>query len=98
MPVLKNPSRADLLALTQESAWFRALRDPITGDIYAWPGNEAMHAEMAQRLGLDFKTLPELKRHSFLLWRRQIEETPKAGDLNDLVRMIAESDSSQDQP
>lgn len=98
MPVLKNPSRAELLALMQESEWFRAMRDPVTGDLYAWPGKEAMHAEMVQRLGINFRTIQELKRHSFLFWRSQIEEAPEAGDLADLARMIAESDSSQGQP
>lgn len=86
--VLKNPSRAELLALTQECEWFRALRNPATGDIYAWPCNDALHAEMVQRLGLDFKTMPELKRNSFLFWRQQVEDAPEARDLDELVRIV----------
>lgn len=53
IPVLKNPSPADLLKMfdEHETDTLRALSGD-KGDIYAWPFHAAMHGEMKKYLGL----------------------------------------------
>lgn len=83
--VEKNPRRSTLEKLARGGS-FRALRDPATGDIYAWPANEALHADVAQKLGLDFRTRNEVLKNSFLYSKEQLEEAKHAKDLDDLVK------------
>jgi hypothetical protein len=54
--IVKNPGRSALLKLAKRDGSFRAVRDPATGDLYAWPASAASHAEMAAKLSLDFRT------------------------------------------
>lgn len=49
--VVKNARRGDLLKLAKEGGSFRALRDPATGDIYAWPANDALHIDLVKAFG-----------------------------------------------
>ena len=79
--LLKNPTRTELLRLAEDSALVRALRNPQTGDLYAWRGEEAFHVDAAAALRLDFRSRRELQEHSFRLTRGQIDEHPTAGDL-----------------
>ena len=86
--LLKNPSRAELLRLAEGTALVRALRNPQTGDLYAWRGEEAFHVDAAASLDLDFRTRRELEEHSFRLTRSQIEEQSAAVDLAALLTAI----------
>ena len=90
MPVAvqKNPPRDVLLEITKDQPSFRALRDPTTDDIYAWPASDALHVDMVNKLGLDFTTRDQLARSSYLFSREQVEQAPEARDLDDLVKII----------
>ena len=84
LDIVQNPARRDLLRLA-ESGYVGALRDPATGDLYAWPATVALHADVADRLALPFRTRAELAWHSFLFSRRQIERAA----VRDLAGLIA---------
>ncbi len=86
--VAKNPRRGKLMEMARNGESFRAIRDPATGDSYAWPASEAMHIDMAQKLGFDFKSRRELQRNSYLFDRAQLEDAKGARDLDDLLKMI----------
>ena len=83
-----NPRRSDLLRMSRHTESFRAIRDPQTGDIHAWPANEARHVDVANSLGLNFRMREDLQRNSFLFSRAQLEQAEGARDLADLVKMI----------
>ena len=55
IPVLVNPSAAELLGLANRAAShsLRGLVDPHTGDLYAWEAHKSIHTPMIFALGLD---------------------------------------------
>ena len=86
-PIARNPSRFDLLRLAEPSATVRAIRDPVTGDCFAWPADAARHAEVAMRLGLESRTRQDIQRHGFVIGREQIEAI-EANDMAGVIRSI----------
>src|SRR5215213_8619080 len=85
---VKNPGRGILAKMTADNGSFRAICDPSTGNIYAWPANNALHVDMVNKLNLSFKTRNELQHNSFLFSRKQLDQMPNACDLNDLVKLL----------
>ena len=83
-----NPTRSDLLRMSRDTESFRAIRDPQSGDIHAWPASEARHIDVVNSLGLDFRTKTELQKNSFLFSRAQLEAAEGAHDLDELVKMM----------
>lgn len=90
---IKNPLRADLIRLTKGGGSSRALRDPATGDIYAWPASDALHIEMVNRLNLNFRTRDQVQKSSYLFSRDQLDQSPDAADLEGLVEAFGGSAS-----
>ena len=86
--LLKNPTQAELVRLAANTALVRVLRNPQTGDLYAWCGEEAFHVDAAAGLDLPFRSRRELQEHSFRLTRGQIDEHPTAGDLAAILAAI----------
>ena len=56
MPVLQNPSRREIAKELKRSGFLRVLRDHQTGDVFMWPGEEALHEEVIRQLGLSDRT------------------------------------------
>ena len=86
-PIARNPSRLDPLQLAGPGGTVRAIRDPVTGDCFAWPADAARHAEMALRLGLEFRTRQDIQRHSFVIGHAQLEAI-EADDLAGVIQAI----------
>ena len=86
-PFARNPSRLDLLRLAAPGGAVRAIRDPATGDCFAWPAGAARHAEAALRLGLEFRTRQEIQRNSFVIGYEQLAAI-EADDLEGVLRAI----------
>lgn len=86
-PLARNPSRLDLLWLAGPGGTVRAIRDPATGTCFAWKAGDARHAEVANRLGLIFRTRHDLQQHSFVIEYGQIEAT-EAADLVGVLRAL----------
>lgn len=83
----RNPSRLGLLQMAGPGGAVRAIRDPATGDCFAWPAGAARHAEVVLRLGLEFRTRQDIQRNSFVIGHAQLEAI-EADDLEGVIRVI----------
>lgn len=70
----------------------RAIRDPATGACFAWKAGDARHAEVANRLGLIFRTRQEFQRHSFVIGYEQLQAI-EADSLEGVIRAVEEQPS-----
>lgn len=52
LSVYRNPSKAQVSKALKEAKYLRVLRNTKNNDIYAWPGDEGLHADIMRDLGL----------------------------------------------
>jgi len=79
MPLRVNPTMTELRAAVKNNPQrqVRMLRDPNTGDVYAWEAAEAMHVDVADTLDLPFRNRAELQANSYLFGPDEVEELAK---------------------
>ena len=89
MPIVVNPSRSHMQRLLAEAPHgdVRALKTP-SGDVYAWPANEAMHVDIASTFNLPFKTRQDLQSASYLMNKKDVDALGKYANFDELVAKL----------
>jgi hypothetical protein len=67
MDITRNPTRSDIGRMLKQHSTVRAIRDPESGQLYAWRADLGLHVDAAHFLNLPFKTRRELQANSHIL-------------------------------
>ncbi|CCQ72638.1 hypothetical protein [Magnetospira sp. QH-2] len=80
LPVFRNPTDTELETNLKQSKYLRVIRHTGNNDIYIWPGDEGLHADVAAKLGF---IEDEVENLGYIL---------SAEDLDDVMRYIAKGE------